>query len=129
MSRNVQSRVRRANPRLAGRARPLCEEAAARGERLSYGEIARSLGLESYESHRERINAALTLNMKEDAEAGRPFASVAVVQGGGNGIPGEGFYEAAWALGRFGDGDDARDFVEREWLALCQACEHELIAA
>jgi hypothetical protein len=124
----LQLRLRLANPRLARRARQICREAAARGERLSYGELARRLGL-SYPHHSPQIDAALTLNMVEDAEAGRPFASVAVVQGGGNGIPGGGFFTAAWALGRLRRGDDERDFVEREWLALCQACEHELIAA
>jgi len=66
--------------------------------------------------------------MTEDVKAGRPFASVAVVQGGGNGIPGPGFFQAAWELGRFLSGDE-HEFANGEWQAFYELCDGQLLAA
>ena len=107
--------------------REQCEAIARSGVRESYHDFTRRLGMH-YSEHQVLINAALTRIMKEDAKAGRPFASVAIVRGGGDGIPGIGFFTTAWELGRFRD-EDEQAFVEAEWQALREMCDGQAVAA
>ena len=127
MKRTNNSSTKNARSNFDRRVREQCKAIAQSGERESYGDFADRLGLH-YGSHQDLIDGALTRNMVEDAKAGRPFASVAVVQGGGNGIPGPGFFIAAWELGCFFSNNE-REFAEGQWQALCESCGGELIAA
>lgn len=127
MKLTATSRMNRVNRQFARHVRRECEAIARSGERESYHDFASRIG-HDYRVHHKIIDAALTYNMTEDVKAGRPFASAAVAQGGGNGIPGHGFLIAAWELGRFLSGDE-REFAEGEWQAFCELCSGQLVAA
>jgi hypothetical protein len=71
---------------------------AAAGETISYGALARDLGLRM-----GALTAALEALMAEDARAGRPFRAALLHQRlSADGLPAPGFYDAAQRLGRAG---------------------------
>lgn len=119
MSRS--SRLSPVSPTFRARVRIECNRAAIEGQPIGYRELAEvTIGDADRGSSECRfirhVDAALCLNMAEDAAAGRPFSAVAVQPEGGN-FPGIGFFECAWELGRFKD-NDCRSFANSEWTAL-----------
>ena len=84
---------------LAGRLRQHLETLPAGGLPVTYGQIARDLGMFVPGSIREVTNA-LEVTMREDAESGRPFIAARAVGRGSGKLPGRGFFELARALGR-----------------------------
>jgi hypothetical protein len=66
---------------------------------VTYGALARALGLWAPGSVR-RVTRALETTMREDAAAGRPFIAARAVSRGRDRLPGEGFFELARALSR-----------------------------
>ncbi len=83
---------------LAARLRRHLEALAAGAELPSYGTLARALGLTGRGAV-GRVTAALELTMREDARAGRPFIAARAVSRA-TGMPGQGFFALARALGR-----------------------------
>lgn len=83
-------------------------ELAERGETVTYGALARQLGL--------RIGAlttALEALMESDAAAGLPFrAAVCAARLSAEAVPAKGFFDKAAALGR--PTDDPAGFVRSE---------------
>ena len=126
MSPISQQRMQNVDPYFAHELRKACEEIIRSGRRESYGDFARRFGLHHW-FDREQITAALTFNMIEDVWWDQPFTSVAVVRLK-DGLPGQGFFEAAAKLGRCSDNDKSQ-YVEREWQALCNQLSHQRIAA
>jgi hypothetical protein len=59
--------------------------------------------------------------MREDHRLGRPYASVAAVSLADN-MPGWGFAELAWELGRFAPNDDYGPYVNAEWERFRASC-------
>jgi hypothetical protein len=97
------------------RVRILLTGAALAGSPRAYSEYAAALGLDpSYMPHLRRLVQALKDIMREDHHHGRPYASVAAVSLASN-VPGFGFAELAWELGRFSPNDDYQAFVTAEW--------------
>lgn len=86
---------------------------AARGETVTYGALARDLGVRMGD-----LTAALETTMAEDAAAGRPFRAAVCSGRLSAGLPARGFFEAAAALGRFGPDDDPAAFAQAERTAL-----------
>ncbi len=86
------------------------------GRTVTYQEAARALGLEPPQTI-HRLAMALEDRMSEDVAAGRPLRAAVVVSRVGRGVPAEGFFAHARALGRY-DGPDsgeaARAFHARE---------------
>lgn len=83
---------------------------------LTYRELAEALALAPPHTVR-RVTQALEALMAEDAAAGRPFLAALCVSQSRPGMPGRGFFEAAWALGVFPgdpDGPEAGAFHTRE---------------
>lgn len=66
---------------------------------VSYGSIARTLGLYRPGSIR-RVTDALELMMHQDAAAGRPLLAARAVSRGSGDLPGRGFFDLAAELGR-----------------------------
>ncbi|WP_299364635.1 NifU family protein [uncultured Paracoccus sp.] len=66
---------------------------------VTYGQIARDLGMSMPGSIREVTNA-LEVTMREDAETGRPFIAARAVSRGSGILPGRGFFELARSLER-----------------------------
>lgn len=103
---------RDASPR---RLREVLSAVAARGDTITYRDLAGSLGLEPPGVIR-RVAALLEASMGDDARAGRPFLACVVVSRA-EGLPRRGFFERAAALGRFrGDpeGPEAEAFFRGE---------------
>jgi hypothetical protein len=67
---------------------------AAAGETITYGALARDLGLRMAE-----LTAALERLMEEDAAAGRPFCAALCRGKLADGQPAKGFFDKASALG------------------------------
>lgn len=118
------SRPRKETPQdampLADRVRRHLEALPPAAPTVSYGTLARALGLWLPGSVR-KVTRALEVTMQEDNEAGRPFiASRAVSRAAG--LPGKGFFDLARDLAR-GPGMDEteRDFHAREIARLAAA--------
>jgi Fe-S cluster biogenesis protein NfuA len=99
---------------LADRLRAHLAELAADEVPISYGRLARALGLWAPGSVR-RVTRALEITMREDAAAGRPFIAARVVSRGRERLPGKGFFHLARELSRGPrEEEDERDFHARE---------------
>jgi hypothetical protein len=102
--------------RVAGQLRAFLQNMAAAGLTISYGGLAKLLGL-SPPNTIHQITVALERLMEEDAEAGRPFIAALVLSKARAGLPAVGFFDCAQRLGRFiGDpnGVEARSFHATE---------------
>ena len=107
---------------LVSRLRELLVGAGRDCHPLHYGEYARRLGLApDYRPHLQLIIRALKEIMREDHRRGRPYASVAAVRLDDN-LPGWGFAELAWELGRFSRAVSYQDFVAAEWERFRTSC-------
>jgi len=84
---------------LPNRVRAHLESLAGDAKTITYGALARALGLWMPGSV-GRVTRALETTMHEDAEAGRPFIAARAVSRGRNGLPGKGFFDLASALSR-----------------------------
>lgn len=84
---------------------------AAAGETVTYGALARDLGLRM-----GVLTAALEALMEEDARQDRPFRAALCRARLGDGLPAPGFFLKAAALGR--NVADPAEFVARERAAL-----------
>ncbi|XKE46114.1 hypothetical protein LG302_02960 [Halomonas organivorans] len=85
---------------LAAQARALLERAPEAVLPMTYQQLAEALALTPPRTIR-RVAEALEALMREDAADGRPFIAALVVSRQGEGLPREGFFELAVALGRF----------------------------
>ncbi|MCB6177471.1 hypothetical protein LHP98_04915 [Rhodobacter sp. Har01] len=86
---------------------------AAAGATVTYGALARDLGLRMGE-----LTAALEATMDADAAAGRPFRAAVCAGRLAQGLPAAGFFLKAAELGRFGAGDDPAGFATAQRAAL-----------
>lgn len=84
---------------LARRLRAHLEALGPRAVPVTYGALARALGL-WWPGAMRVVTAALEATMREDAAAGRPFIAARAVSRAGRGLPGKGFFDLARALGR-----------------------------
>jgi hypothetical protein len=85
---------------------------AAAGLTITYGELARLLGLLPPNTIHQ-ITVGLERLMEEDAEAGWPFIAALVLRKARGGLPAVGFFDCARRLGWFTDdpnGVEARSF-------------------
>ena len=89
---------------------------AAAGRTVSYGALARDLGLTGPGTI-ACLTAALETLMESDAAAGHPFRAAVLRQRLGE-LPAPGFFAKAAFLGRY-DGHDATAFIADERAALC----------
>jgi hypothetical protein len=82
---------------------------AASGETITYGDLARELGLRMGE-----LTTALESLMEQDAAEARPFRAALCTGRMNHGLPATGFFLKAAELGRYGGGDrDAYVTAER----------------
>lgn len=77
---------------------------AASGRTMTYGDLARDLGLTG-PGRIGQLTTALEILMEQDAAAGRPLRAVLCEARLANGGPAPGFFAKAQALGRFQDAD------------------------
>jgi len=84
---------------LAAQIRTYLEGLQAEAAPITYGALARGLGLWAPGSIR-KVTHALELTMREDVAAGRPFIAARVVSRGRDALPGEGFFSLARSLSR-----------------------------
>ncbi|MDM7930815.1 hypothetical protein [Tabrizicola sp.] len=84
---------------------------AAAGETVTYGALARDLGLRMAE-----LTTALEMLMEEDAAEKRPYRAAVCAARLGEGLPARGFFDKAAALGH--RIDDPTAFVQTERAAL-----------
>ena len=99
---------------LADRVRVHLEGLSADDAPVTYGALARTLGLWAPGSV-GRVTRALEATMREDAAAGRPFIAARVISRAQEGLPGKGFFDLARALSRGPqDGENESDFHLRE---------------
>ncbi|MCE8021034.1 hypothetical protein HOP51_13070 [Halomonas sp. MCCC 1A11036] len=84
---------------LATQTRRLLEAAPASALPLTYQKLAEALGLTPPRTI-QRVAQALEMLMREDGEWDRPFIAALVVSRR-DGLPAQGFFELAVALGRF----------------------------
>lgn len=89
---------------------------AAAGDTVTYGALARELGLRMGE-----LTAALEALMAQDAAAGRPFRAAVCKGRLAGGLPAAGFFLKAAELGRFAATDDPAAFAAAERAALAAA--------
>jgi hypothetical protein len=82
---------------------------AAAGETVTYGALARDLGLRMAD-----LTRALEATMAEDAAADRPFRAAVCAGRLSGGLPARGFFERAAELGRFAPGTDPAAFAAAE---------------
>lgn len=101
------------------------ERVAREGRTVTYQEAALALALEPPQTI-HRLVMALEESMTADAAAGRPLRAAVVVSRVGRGVPAEGFFAHARALGRY-DGPDAGE-VARAFHARELAAVHERAA-
>jgi Fe-S cluster biogenesis protein NfuA len=92
------SRAKKAPP-LSDRVRAFLEDLPAEELPITYGALARGLGLFAIGAIR-RVTHALETTMHEDFEAGRPFIAARVVSRSRGSLPGKGFFDLAHSLGR-----------------------------
>lgn len=115
----------RAQGDLAARLRRHLEARPADAPPLSYGALARAMGMYAPGSVRKLTRALETL-MREDAAAGRPFVAARAVSRARLGLPGKGFFDLARQLGRGpGAGQSERAFHAGELARLAQAVQKE----
>lgn len=86
-------------PDLAKRVRAHLEGLAEGEAPITYGALARALGLWMPGSV-AKVTRALEATMREDAAAGRPFIAARAVSRGRETLPGPGFFDLARALSR-----------------------------
>ena len=101
---------------VAAKLRSCLQNLAAAGLTVTYGGLARLLGL-SPPNTIHQITVALERLMEEDAEASRPFLAALVLSKARGDLPAAGFFDCAQRLGRFtGDtnGVEARSFHATE---------------
>ncbi|GAB2788572.1 hypothetical protein GCM10027040_13480 [Halomonas shantousis] len=94
------------NPPLPAQARHLLETAPRETLPMTYQQLAEALGLRPPRTI-QRVAQALEALMREDAQRNRPFIAALVVSRQGEGLPAQGFFDLAVALGRF-SADSAR---------------------
>ena len=98
-------------------------EMAKQGETITYGELARDLGIVGPGTI-ARLTKALEATMADDWAAGRPFRAALCVGRLSGGLPAPGFFHTARALGRYlgsPDGPEAEAFVRAERSALSES--------
>ncbi len=101
-------------PALADKVRQHLETLAPHEVPITYGKLARGLGMYAPGSVR-KVTRALEDTMREDAAAGRPFIAARVVNRGRPARPGKGFFDLARELGRGpADGLGEDDFHAQE---------------
>lgn len=81
-------------------------ELAASGHTITYGALARDLGLTGPGTI-AKLTDALEALMQQDALANRPLRAALCAGRMANGLPGLGFFALAQALGRYGGVDPA----------------------
>lgn len=89
---------------------------AAGGQTITYGQLARDLGL-SGPATIARLTAALEATMEEDATQNRPFRAVVLSGRLAKDLPAQGFFDKAANLGRYQTQDPA-DYVATERASL-----------
>ena len=89
---------------------------AAAGQTLTYGALARDLGLRMGE-----LTAALEDLMEQDAALGHPFRAALCEGRLSHGLPAAGFFLKAAQLDRFAPGQDEAAFAMAERAALWAA--------
>lgn len=67
---------------------------------MTYQQLAEALALRPPRTI-QRVAQALEALMREDAAQGRPFIAALVISRRGEGLPAQGFFDLAVALGRF----------------------------
>lgn len=92
------------------------EDLAALNQTVTYGQLARDLGLTGPGTI-ARLTAALEALMEEDATLGRPFRAVVLSGRLAKDLPAQGFLDKAAALGRY-QGQDPETYVAEERRAL-----------
>jgi Fe-S cluster biogenesis protein NfuA len=95
----VLSAAEKAANTLPGRVRQYLETQPADKLPVTYGRLARGLGMYMPGSI-AKVTAALDATMQEDSEAGRPFVAARAVGRGPARLPGKGFFALARHLGR-----------------------------
>ncbi len=111
----------RSERELARRVRAHLEGLAPTDIPVTYGALARGLGLWAPGSI-NRVTRALEHTMREDAAAGRPFIAARAVSRGRDGLPGGGFFALARALSRGpAEGESDAAFHRREMARLLQS--------
>ncbi|MFC3179798.1 hypothetical protein [Cypionkella sinensis] len=90
---------------------------AAQNQTISYGALARDLGIPGPGAI-AKLTAALEVLMEEDAALGLPLRAALCAARLANGMPAQGFFSKAQALGRFAD-TDPQEFVITERERLC----------
>jgi len=99
---------------LVARVRAYLEPLSDAAAPVTYGKLARALGLWAPGSV-GRITRALETTMREDAAAHRPFIAARAVSRGRGTLPGQGFFDLARTLARGPiEGDSDQDFHARE---------------
>ena len=89
---------------------------AAGGKTITYGQLARDLGLTG-PSTIARLTTALEALMEEDAAQNRPFRAALLSGRLANDLPATGFFDKATALNRY-HGEDPTQYVAEERAAL-----------
>jgi hypothetical protein len=89
---------------------------AAQNQTVTYGKLARDLGLTGPATI-ARLTTALEALMEEDARLGQPFRAVVLSGRLARDLPAQGFFDKATALGRY-QGQDPATYVAEERLAL-----------
>lgn len=99
---------------LSNRVRAHLESLAENEVPITYGALARALGLWAPGSI-AKVTRALETTMREDAAADRPFIAARAVNRGRDKHPGKGYFDLARALSRGPlDGESEQDFHARE---------------
>lgn len=94
-------------------------ELAALGQTITYGELARELAIPGPGAI-AKLTSALEALMETDASQGRPFRAALCEGRLAGGLPAQGFFDKAAALGRY-DGSDPALWVASERAALFTA--------
>lgn len=106
---------------LAARVRAHLQGLTADETPLTYGALARALGLWAPGSV-GKVTRALETTMREDAASGRPFIAARAVGRGQDKLPGKGFFQLARALSRGPEGGESEtDFHSRQLRSLRDA--------
>lgn len=92
------------------------DDLAALNQTVTYGKLARDLGLTGPATI-ARLTAALEALMEEDAALGRPFRAVVLSGRLARDLPAQGFFDKAAALGRY-RAQDPEAYIAEERRAL-----------
>lgn len=107
--------------KLSDRVRAYLQSLDADKVPISYGALARALGLWMPGSV-GKVTKALETTMREDAATGRPFIAARAVSRGSGNLPGKGFFELARTLsGEPPEGESESEFHARELRRLNEA--------